>query len=66
MRCAVGQTVHVPGNGPCEVLERTGKSVPFILTVRRSDGCTFDVDESVVMEPALAGGFDDAARMNLK
>ena len=66
MRTEVGKSVSVPGNGLCEVLAKLGKCPPFILTVRRADGCVFDVDESCVQEPALSGGFSDAARMNLK
>ena len=66
MKCVVDQVVTVPGNGRCVVLSRLGKCPPFILTVRRADGCVFDVDESCVQEPALSGGFSDAARMNLK
>ena len=64
MKCAEGQTVSVPGNGRCEVIGRTGKSAPFILTVRRADGCVFDVDEAVICETGTP--FSEQARMNLK
>lgn len=64
MKCCVGQMVAVLGNGNCEVIERIpGKFSPVILTVRRNDGCTFDVAEHVVQEPAL---FNEASREALK
>ena len=62
MKCSVGQMVAVEGNGLCQVIERTGKTPPIVLTVRRSDGCEFDVAEHCVMEPSLAAVSDEMAR----